>query len=144
MNDLSSKLPVTFWIIAVVALTWNIMGVLTFFGQTFMSEETLATYPEEQQALFLAVPSWLTIVYAIAVLTGTLGCIALLLRKGLSVPLFLVSLVGVIIQMAYNQFFTDAPSVFGVISVVMSGLIVLIAVFLYYYARQCQAKGWIS
>ena len=144
MNYQSSKLPPTFWIISIVALIWNLMGAFTFFGQTFMGEEVLAALPEEQRVLYEAVPTWITLIFAIAVFSGTLGSIALILKKAFATPLFMISLVCVIIQMGYNVFFTNAADVFGTQAIVMPFIFLAISYFLYYYAKQCQAKGWIS
>jgi hypothetical protein len=42
MNTLQKKLPSWFWIIGIVSLLWNIMGIFSFVGHTFISEEALA------------------------------------------------------------------------------------------------------
>ena len=120
------------------------MGLMSFFGQTFMSEKTLASYPEDQQALYLAVPTWLTFVFAIATVTGTLGCIGLLLRKSWAKISFFISLVAVLIQMGYNLFMTDAAEVLGPTATVMSIVLIVIAVFLYFYSKRAEQKGWIN
>ena len=144
MNDQKMKLPTSFWVISVIGLIWNLMGVMNFFGQTFMSDEAMAALPQEQQTLFQSVPTWMTAVFAIAVLTGTLGCIALLLRKGWAQPLFLISLVAVLVQVSYSLFVVNIGSVLGTMSVVVMLLVLFFAIFFYYYAKQSQNKGWIS
>ena len=144
MNGSTSRPPTSFWIIAVMALMWNFMGLMAFFGQTFMSEETLATYPKDQQALYLAVPTWLSIVYAIATVTGTLGCIGLIMRKSWAKILFFVSLIAVLVQMSYNLFMTEAAEVFGMEATIMSVALILISVFLYFYSKHADNKGWIT
>lgn len=144
MNDQINKLPTSYWIIAVVGLIWNLMGVMNFFGQTFMSDETMASLPEAQQELFQSVPLWMTIVFAIAVFTGTLGCIGLLLKKAWAVPLFLISLVTIVIQMSYSFLITDYADIMGITSVIVMISIFVIAAVLYFYSTQSKKKGWIS
>ena len=144
MNDQTTKLPVTFWIIGVVALIWNLLGIFNFIGQTFMSEATLASLPEDQQALYEAVPIWVTVAFGIAVLSGTIACIGLLMKKGWAVPLFFVSFVAILIQMIYNVFLSNAQEVHGPTFVALPLLILGVAVFLYYYAKSSRAKGWIG
>lgn len=144
MNDQKMKLPASFWVISVIGLIWNLMGVMNFFGQTFMSDEAMAALPQEQQILLQGVPTWMTVVFAIAVLTGTLGCIALLLKKAWAQPLFLISLVVVVVQVSYNLFVVNIGSVFGTISIVVTLSILVFAIFLYLYAKHSQNKGWIS
>lgn len=77
------KKPTTkFYSIAVLALIWNLMGVGAYLIQAFMTEEMIATLPEEQQAEFLVEhPAWYTALFALAVFGGALACILLLARK---------------------------------------------------------------
>jgi uncharacterized membrane protein len=138
------KLPTSFWVVAVIALLWNIMGVYSFYAHVFISDEALAALPVAEQAVYASYPAWVNILFAVAVLTGLLGCISLLLKKAWAVPLFLISLVAVIIQMTYSMFMTESIEVYGPASVVMPILVVVIAAFLYYYSRKCRAKGWIT
>ena len=42
-----------FYIIGVLALIWNLMGVGAYLIQAFMTEEMIATLAEEEQAEFL-------------------------------------------------------------------------------------------
>ena len=50
MNTLQKKLPSWFWIIGIVSLLWNIMGIFSFVGHTFISEEALALLSEKEQS----------------------------------------------------------------------------------------------
>lgn len=144
MNEQMNKPGTTFWIISVLALIWNLLGVMNFIGQTFMSDEALAALPPEQQELFQSVPSWMTVVFAVAVLTGTLGSLGLLLRKAWAVPLLLVSLIAVILQMGYSLFLTNMVEVMGTPAVVTSTMVIIFAIFLYFYSKKCRDKGWLT
>ncbi|MDG1040937.1 MAG: hypothetical protein P8H13_08800 [Polaribacter sp.] len=78
----TNKPKALFWIIAVIALLWNAMGVAAYLFQAYITDEMIAQLPEEQQAEFLVVhPSWYTGLFALAVFGGVLGCILLLARK---------------------------------------------------------------
>ena len=144
MNDQNNKLPTSFWVISIVGLLWNVFGIFNFIGQAFMTEEQMNKLPPEQQELFAAVPSWIYIIFAIAVITGTLGCLGLVMKKAWAVPLLLLSLFAVLIQMGYNLFFTNSAEVMGPLATILSVLVILVAVLLYYYARNSKSKGWIS
>ena len=98
----TKKPTALFWVIAIVALVWNIFGVLAYLGQAFMTEETLKMLPTAEQELYAATPSWVTAAFAIAVWFGLLGAIALLIKKRFAYPLFLLSLLGVIGQQVYR------------------------------------------
>ncbi|MGS0528226.1 hypothetical protein ACU8V7_26485 [Zobellia nedashkovskayae] len=75
------KPPAWFWIITVLALLWNLMGVSAYLMDAFMSVEDLGKLPQDQRLLYESRPIWVTSAYAIAVWAGALGCIALLFRK---------------------------------------------------------------
>ena len=77
-----TKPPVWFWIVSIVALIWNGLGVMAYLARAYATDEMIAALPPEQQAEFLAEhPAWYTAAFAIAVFAGVLGCLALLLRK---------------------------------------------------------------
>jgi hypothetical protein len=70
-----------------------------------------------------------------------LGCLLLLLRKSLAVPVFIVSLVAVVIQDIYVFGMTDAAAVFGSSSVIIQTVVFVVAVLLVWYSRRATATG---
>ncbi|MGB5205651.1 MAG: hypothetical protein WBN63_15820, partial [Eudoraea sp.] len=82
----NTKPPVWFWIVSIVALLWNLMGVMAYLGQAYMTDEMKAGYTSDQLALMESTPAWVTAAFAIAVWGGLLGCIVLLLRRKLAKP----------------------------------------------------------
>ena len=90
--NIKKKPSTKFYIIAVLALIWNLMGVGAYLVQAFMTDEMIATLPEEQQAEFLVEhPAWYTALFALAVFGGALACILLLARKKIGL-LFIYSI----------------------------------------------------
>lgn len=144
MSATTIKPTTSFWVIGIIALLWNLSGLMSFFMDVFMSAETLAALTDEQRVLYESTPSWLKIFYGIAVIGGTLGCIALLIRKSFAIELFIISLVAVLIQMCYSLFLTNAVEVYGIISAIMPIVVIGIGVFLLWYARSAKTKGWIG
>lgn len=145
MESLQKKPPVSFYIIAVIALLWNIIGVISFYMHVFISEETLAALPEAERNLYGQYPLWTEIVFAVAVLGGLLGSIGLLMRKSWCRPVFIISLIAIVFQMFHNVFLTDAMDVYGAAqTVTMPLIIVLIAIYLVWYSKRCIRKGWLS
>lgn len=140
----TNSIPKSFWIISIAALIWNLMGLSAFFMQVMMTPETLAALSSEEQALYNATPSWLNVVFGVAVIAGTLGCIVLLLRKSMAIPILIVSLIAVIVQNAYYILLTDAMQVYGVTALIMPAMVIIIGAYLIYYARDAQSKAWIS
>lgn len=139
MNNLSTnKPPFWFWLISVVALIWNGMGVNAYLQQAFDTESYRAMYSEEQLEIAANMPAFITAAFAIAVFAGTLAAIGLLLRKSWSVKLWLLSLFAVIVQMGYLLIKGYASSL------VMTVMIIVFAVLFYLFAKKSEAKGWLS
>lgn len=136
--------PRGFWIIASLSLVWNLMGFLAFTSQAFISSAALAELPAEQAQLLQETPQWLNGIFAMATITGLLASIFLLLRRKISVILFLISLVGVLIQMSYSFFATNAVEVYGITQGLIFPLfLIIIAVYLYFFSNQARKKGYL-
>lgn len=133
--------PIWFWVISVIALLWNLVGLLAFAGQMMMTEETLATLPEEQQALYQNIPVWVIVCFAIAVLAGVLGSLLLLFRSRLAVACLFLSLLGVIGQYGHMFFMTKTMEVVGIGAMVLPVLVVIISIALVPFSKLCQRKG---
>ena len=141
MSKSTNKPGFDFWIIGIVALIWNLMGVFAYLKQAYLTEEDLMAMPVAEQALYQNIPAWVTGAYAIAVFGGALGCILLLLRKKLAGSLFLISLIAIAVQMSYNIFMSKATEVYGPGGITMTAMIILIGVFLLWYAKKKTAAG---
>ena len=145
MTDaLNNKPSINFWIIAVAALVWNLLGLVIYVGQVSMSPEALAKLTEAQQDLITSTPAWANAAWAIAVNAGAFGSLLLLLRKGLAVPLFLVSLIAIVIQDIEAFVLRDAFGVVGINSLIIPSMVFVIAVALFLYSRHAKTQGWLS
>ena len=144
MENKTMKIPTWFWVISVTFLLWNLMGVMSFYMHTFITEEALMALPETERDLYGQYPLWVDILFGIAVFAGTLGSIALLMKKKWAKPLFILSFVTIIIQMFHNLFMTTAMEVYGPASVVMPILVVLIAGFLIWFSMHGIKKNWLQ
>lgn len=139
----SNKPPVWFWIVSVVALLWNGVGVVSYFSIVGMSAEAIAELPAAEQALYVNTPVWATAAFAIAVWGGLLGSALLVLRKAWAVPVLIVSLVGIVVQFGHWLFMTDAAKVYGAETYFMPALVTTIAVILVWFANLSKSKGWL-
>ena len=146
MSDpINGKPPTAFWIIAGVALVWNILGISIFYMQVSAPPEVLqAAYSEAEYEFLSTIPAWATSAYAVAVATGVLGCILLLMRKAWAIPVFIVSVAAIIVQDAYSFVIADAIEVFGVGVVALPIVVLVIAIGLVFYSRSAKDKGWVS
>ncbi len=144
MTAQSIKPPVWFWIVSIVALLWNLMGVMAYLQQAFITEETLAALSEPERILLETRPAWATAAFAIAVWGGLLGCIALLLRKKWARPVLLISLIGILVQMIHSFFISNNLEAYGPGEISMPILIILIGVGLVFFARISTKKLWLG
>ena len=137
----TTKPPVWFWIISVLALIWNGLGVMAYLGKAFATDEMIAAMPEEARAEFLMeFPAWYTAAFALAVFCGALGALSLLLRKKWAHILFVISALGAIIQHIY--LFINVEMALA--QLVMPILVIIVCLFLVYFAKNAITKGWVN
>jgi len=139
MSTTSTKPNSWFWIIGIIALLWNLMGVTAYLADAYK----LIPIPENMQAYYDARPSWVIAAYAIAVFAGTLGCILLLMRRKLAKTVFIISFLGVIVQQSYIFFMTDVVSTLSSLDLSLTIAVIIIAILLIWYSNTCIKKGWL-
>lgn len=144
MSNDQIKVPVWFWVLSVVLLLWNAMGVVAFIQQMTMSVEAVQALPVDEQALYSKYPLWTKIAFAFAVFGGLLGCVGLLLRKSWAKPVFWLSLIGVVVQMTHSLFIAKAMDIYGPGAIVMPIFVLLVAGFLVWFSGYCITKKWIN
>lgn len=145
MEHEKTKIPMWFWLVSIFFLLWNIMGVFSFLAHTFISNEALAELPLNERELYGEYPLWTTIVFAIAVFTGIIGAIGLVMKKKWSKMAFVISLLAIIPQMIHNVFFTKAIEVYGAVeAVTMPVLVVISGLFLVWFSMLAIKKYWLK
>lgn len=139
-----TKPPVWFSIVAVLALVWNALGVVAYLSNAFMTDEAKALLPLDQQNYLDNLPAWYTAAFAIAVFGGTLASLAMVLRKALAFPLFMVSFVGILAQMVYSFFMSNALDVYGPGGMAMPVMILLFGGALIRLSKTGKIRGWLN
>ena len=145
-EEAKSKKTTAYWIIAGVLLVWNIIGLMFYFQQSTLTPEIMmdAGLTAQQIAHITNTPAWGHSGYAIAVNAGVLGGILLLLRKAWAVPLFVLSLVGALVQDLDAIVLRDAMEVWGSAAVILPITVIAICLFEIWYSMRAKAKGWLS
>ncbi|NOT76953.1 MAG: hypothetical protein HOP08_18675 [Cyclobacteriaceae bacterium] len=138
------KPATTFWIIGVLALLWNLMGVSAYVMQIMMTPEAIQALPENEQALYTNIPMWATMAFAIAVFGGALASVLLLMRKKLATTIFMISFVGIVVQMIHSFFISNSIEVYGPGGMVMPVMIIVIGAYLIWYSKSASDRGWIN
>ena len=130
------------WVIGIVALLWNCIGAFDYLMTQTRNAAYMSAFPPEQLAFFYGLPVWVIAAWAIAVWGGVLGSVLLLLRRRLAVPVFLVSLVAMVITTFQNWVLSNAAEIFpDTFSRVFSVVIFVIAAGLFLYARAMDKRG---
>lgn len=136
----TNKPSILFWIIGVIALIWNGLGVMAYIGQAYMTDEVLSQLPQGEQDFYNNIPAWVTAAFAISVFAGLFGSLELLLRKKWASPLFLLSLLAVLAQQAYNFFMQDYIELTGS-RMIMPAVVLIVCVFLVLFTNAQKQKG---
>ncbi|WP_298901799.1 hypothetical protein [uncultured Psychroserpens sp.] len=140
MTDYSNnKPPVWFWIVSILALLWNLMGVVAYLSPHFMTDEMIAELePQLQFEMAYEHPAWYTALFALAVFGGVLGCISLLIRKKWAYFLFIISFICATTQQIYYVMEVKGTDK------VMPTLVIIVCIFLIWFSKKAISKAWIK
>ena len=144
MSEENDKPPKSFYWISGVALVWNLMGMSAYVAQVTMTPEAMNALPEAERMLYENVPSWATSAFAIAVTAGTLGCVLLLMRKALAMPVLIASLLGVLAQNFNSFVLMDSMSVLGAVAVIFAAAVTIIGAYLIWFTNDSKKNGWLN
>jgi hypothetical protein len=117
--------PLWFWGAGALGVCWNLYGLVRFSGTFTPAGQTAMTagMTPAQAALYLSLPPWIGVVFAIGVAGGLLGSIALLLRRRVAGANFLASLIGYLLLFA-------GDALYGVFAAIPGQLVILAIVVL--------------
>lgn len=140
-DNIIASTPRWFWAVSAIALLWNLMGVGAYIGMTMMTPEmAVEGYGQDFADIFVSKPAWAVGAFAIAVFSGLFGAAALLLRRTWATLLFIVSLIGIIIHNVWGVM-AGTLSVIGTFDKIMTVTVIVISVFLIWFARKMTARG---
>ena len=137
------KAPGWFWLVAILFLLWGLAGGFACYMQLTMTPEDLAKLPATQQDAWAAMTPLPKIAYVVAVSAGLLGAILLLMRSALARLLFMLSLIGVVIQ--FGWFFGPYAGLqkLGASSAAFPAFIVAMALIEIWFTGFCAKRGWL-
>jgi len=143
LGGATAKTPWHLWLVGVVAVLFNAIGVFDFTMSMTQGEAYMAAagMTPEQIAHYREMPAWMTLVWAIGVL-GAFGASALvLLRRKLAFPVFAVSLAAFLLSLAYSYLLTDGGKVMGQQMAITSAVIAALLAFFTWYAWAMSRRG---
>lgn len=138
----TNKTPWHLWTVGIIGLLWSAMGAMDFVMTQSHNEAYMSAFTEQQLQFFYGFPVWVVIAWGIAVWGGVLGSLFLLMRKQISVLVYLASLVAMVITTIQNYGLSDGMQVMGdAFSLIFTGIIFAASMGLYLYAKAMQTKG---
>ena len=140
----TTKPSTSFWVIAVLAILWNLMGIMVYLGQAYMTEEVRGLMDKEQLAIIENAPAWATAAFAIAVWIGFLSSLLLIFRKKIAKVGFTISFIGIVVQLIYNFGVANAYTVYGASGLITPILTVLIGLYLISHSKRCTKLGLLT
>ena len=145
-EETNANVSTWFWVLAGAMLVWNLIGLLFYYQQSTLTPEAMANagLTPQQIAHITNTPAWGHSGYAIAVNAGVLGSILLLLRKAWAVPMFVLSLLGVLVQDLDAIVLRDAIAAWGTGALYLPITVIVICVAEIWYSWSAKAKGWLS
>jgi hypothetical protein len=145
MENAISKRPVWFVAVAIILLLWAIAGVASFGAHVFVGEKMAAEQGAWDLDYYRALPGWFAWDYALATLAALAGAIALLMRSRQAVMLYVLSLIGVVIQFGYVFVGTDLLAHKGAAATVPFPMfIALTGCVQIVLARFAAKRGWVE
>ena len=142
MNE--KKIPTWFWVIAGVALLWNLMGVTQFFNTMLINSQDLAKLTLVQQEHFKNTPLWAHTAFGFATIGGLLGAILLFMKKKMATLIFIVSFLAILFQMINSFVLMNGIDAFGPGGLIMPIMILVVAIYLVWHSKFYTKKGWLN
>lgn len=143
--QLTKVTPATwFKVVASIAIIWNLMGVAAFITHVNMTAEDIALLTVQEQKLYQDIPFWATAAYAVAVFTGALGSIGLLMQKIWAQNMLILSLTGVIVQNIHSLIMIDTIKVYGLSIIVMPVIVTVVGIALIKVAITARGNEWLT
>lgn len=139
-----TKPPSWYYAVAGLLTLWALMGCYAYLAQVTMGPAELAALPPAQRDMIVALPTWITAVYAIAVWSALAGAICLLLRLKFAPSAYLVSLIAIVVQ--FGSIFAITPILKTMGFAEAAGFPIFIAVVgavSVWFARLAAGRGWL-
>ncbi len=150
-DNTQTKVPVWYWIITGILVLWGLMGLWVLYSFISATPESMAKpvadgkYSQAYADYYLnGSKAWQTAVFAIAVISGALGALCLVLRRAWALPLYALSLLMVIASL-FGMFVIDkVHTMMSGDQIAIEGLVLLLGLLGMWFARTSKAKSWLK
>ena len=139
-----NKPPVWFWIVAVLLLLWECMGVWSWWEHWRNGPAAMGALPTDYDVrYFAALPGWYAWLFAGAVWLGLASGVLLLMRKAVARTVAIVSLALTVVMFGYTFLATDLIAAKGVWVTYFPAFIVAAGFFTVWFIGMATRRGWV-
>jgi hypothetical protein len=137
----ASSAPAWYWIVAVAALLFELTGTYLYTSSLMLDPASL---PLDQRAIYDATPQWMTIAWGVAIASGLIGAIGLLLRLRFAQPMLLISLLAVAVQFSGIFLVRQLRELTPEDHLIVPVIILLLAYGIWQTSKLAQKRGWLK
>jgi hypothetical protein len=128
--------------VSILFLLWNLFGVAAFFMQWSLTAADIAKLPDAQQQMWAQMGPLTWVAYAVAVLSGTAGAAALLMRKKWALACFAISVIALLVQFSGPLGFAFGAGELQMM--VFPIFIIAVAILELFLTRKWRNTGWLN
>ena len=139
----ATAVPAWFWIVAIAALLFELLGCFFYFVEVRMSAADIAALPLDQAAMLAARPSWYYAAFGIAVWVGVAGAVLLLLRRRWAVWALLISLVAAIVQFSSVLIVPEMRAMTPSDALFVPITVIIVAYAFWQFSKLAGGRGWL-
>ena len=98
------RTPWHLWVLGVILLLWNGIGVVSFLATQMRFEPILSGYPEDMLAYYFEAPLWMHIMWGGSIMGGFLSAALLVMRRKLAIHVFVIAWLCSVAVAVYTYF----------------------------------------
>ncbi len=135
--------PWHLWVVGVIAVLWNAYGCYDYVMTNTGGVEYLRSFgfTEEQIAYYVAMPAWMTAVWAIGVWGAMAGAVLLLLRSKWALHAFAASLAAFVLSLVYTYALSNGGDIMPAEAPIINAVILAGCLFFLWYAWFATKRG---
>jgi hypothetical protein len=137
------KPPLWFTLVCVVAVLWNVAGLLAVVSDLQLSAADVAQLSTAEQAMYASRPLWSVFASVVAVVGGTVGSVSLLVRRRWSTIALLASVLGVVAQDVSLFLMTRGTQQTNPTAFSLQAVVLIIACGLLGLANHANSRQWL-
>ena len=136
-----TAVPAWYWAVAIAALLFEAAGAFLFANSLMLDPTTL---PLDQRAIYEATPQWMTVAWGVAIGSGLLGALALLMRRRVAEPLLMLSVFAVVVQFCGLFVVRQLRELTPEEHLLVPVIILMLAYAFWQAAKLGRVRGWLS